>query len=148
MTTGTNRSKEQNINPAFRPAPFRCGEEGEPSGGGETERNGSGTSKSNNSIRERVRERAFAFAADFHERGYVAFGDPRHSTVAICIALTGDWKSLARWMQFERELPRCDLRKELADFHRSLADAPVRDRKKALNSRLSKLGRKIYGRAI
>ena len=109
MTTGTNRSKEQNINPAFRPDPFRCGEEGEPSGGGETERNGSGTSKSNNSIRERVRERAVAFAADFQERGYVAFGDPRHSTVAICIALTGDWKSLARWMQFERELPRCNI---------------------------------------
>ncbi|MBQ4385252.1 MAG: hypothetical protein II823_04950, partial [Kiritimatiellae bacterium] len=63
MTTGTNRSKGQNINPAFRPDPFRCGEEGEPSGGGETERSGSGTSKSNNSIRERVRERAIAFAA-------------------------------------------------------------------------------------
>ena len=132
----------------FRPAPFRCGEEGEPLGGGETERNGSGTGKSDNSIRERVRERAVAFADDFKARGYAAFGDLRHSAVAICIALTGDWKSLARWMQFERELPRCDLRKELADFHRSLGDAPVRDRKSALNKRLSNLGLKIYGRAI
>ncbi len=148
MTTNTNRSKEQKTNTPIRPAPFRYGEEGEPLGGGETERNGSGTWKSDNSIRERVWERAAAFAADFKARGYAAFGDPRHSTVAICIALTGDWKSLARWMQFERELPDQPLRKELADFHRSLADAPVRDRKPALNSRLSKLGRKIYGRAI
>ena len=148
MTTGTNRSKEQNINPAFRPDPFRHGEEGEPLGGGETERNGSGTGKSDNSIRERVRERAVAFADDFKARGYAAFGDLRHSAVAICIALTGDWKSLARWMQFERELPDQELRDELEDFHRSLADAPVRDRKRALNSRLSNLGLKIYGRAI
>jgi hypothetical protein len=132
----------------FRPAPFRHGEEGEPLGGGETERNGSGTGKSDNSKWERARERAVAFAADFRARGYAAFADPRHSAVAICIALTGDWKSLARWMQFERELPRCELKQELADFHRSLADAPVRDRKSALNSRLSKLGRKLYGRAI
>ena len=82
-----NRSKEQTRNPAFRPAPFRHGEEGEPLGGGETERNGSGTGKSDNSIRERVRERAVAFADDFKARGYAAFGDRRHSAVAICIEL-------------------------------------------------------------
>ena len=132
----------------FRPDPFRCGEEGEPLGGGETERSGSGTGKSESSIRERVRERAVAFADDFKARGYVAFADPRHSAVAICIALTGDWKSLARWMQFERELPRCELKRELADFHRSLAYAPVRNRRSALNRRLSNLGLKLYGRAI
>ena len=108
----------------------------------------SGTGKSDNSIRERVRERAVAFAADFKARGYAAFSDRHHSAVAICIALTGDWKSLARWMQFERELPDKELRDELADFHRSLADAPVRDRKSTLNSRLSKLGLKLYGKAI
>ena len=97
---------------------------------------------------ERVRERAVAFAEDFKARGYAAFADPKHSAVAICIALTGDRKSLARWKQFERELPDCDLKRELEDFHKSLKDYPVRDRKKALNSRLRKLGLKLYGRAI
>ena len=146
--TDENRSQEQHKN-AFRSGPFRPDEENL------TERSNKYIYINNGSVplKEGVRGRwaaikanARAFADAFHSGdggNYGAFADPRFSVVAIMIALTGDWKGLAWWRHVARTIPGDALRRAMADFHKSLADDPVRNRAAALTARFVRLAARL-----
>ena len=78
-----------------------------------------------------------------------AFYDSSYSTVTICLALTGDYGSVRRWRQFEREIPDEVLRRELEKFYAEIRSGEdVRNRGATLNKRLGRfLARNAKGGA-
>ena len=158
--TPEDRSQKQEQSP-FRSVPFRSVSEGAETDLGKTNGKGIYNNIFNGTVPLGIRgfggegistlRDARAFADAFHrarresgdEAAYALFDDGRFPADAICIAMTGDLGSVRRWRQFAHAIPAPELRAELADFHRSLSDDPVRKRGAALNARLARLAKRL-----
>lgn len=66
--------------------------------------------------------------------------DERWAPQLVCMALTGDWKSRARWGQLAAAIPGDQIREEVFAMYREMRSGEEpRNRAAALNARLTKL---------
>ena len=124
--TNNNRSRSRSAG-----APAR---EGTPNGNG----NGNG-----GDFPKKAEEDMKLFADELEkdpDGGVNVFFDQRHHPATICMAMTGDRASRARWMQFAKAIPDDAMREELFSMYREIrAGECPKNRGAALNARLAKL---------
>ena len=114
----------------------------------EAEKNGNGNQNGGwncgNEEAHKLDATRVAFVAEVKSGKDDAFFDPRYDPAVICVAVSRDVKSWARWRQLAGKIPDADMRQELLAFYREIKSGEEpNNRGAALNARLGRMAGEV-----